>query len=166
MKYIKSLFILFSCLLSFPLMGEPAEHGHDHSGQPEWAELFGDASLPTVWLSAGESAKRIKDALEQGTLKGVADWAETIHLAAHALIDQVIVDDAGKKRRLDAALEHAAILADEVLDGARHTETARTAQGFKRLDSALTLAGLRLPLAVREGPAEQPRFAEAGAHTH
>lgn len=166
MKILKILIAAFFCLLSFPLMGGPGEHGHDHSGEPEWAELFGGASLSTVWLSAEESAKRIDAALNQGNLEEVPGWAETIHLAAHALIDQVVVDDDGKRRRLHAALEHAAQLADDVLDGAQHAETSRSEQAFKRLSSALALAASRMPPAVVDGPSEQPRFAEAGAHAH
>jgi hypothetical protein len=166
MKYPKISIIAVSCLLSFSLMAEAGEHGHDHTGQPEWAELFGDASLPTVWLSVAESAKRINAALENDSLDGVTDWAETIDLAAHALIDQVSVGEDGSERRLHAALEHAAQLADEVLDGAQHVELASTERAFKRLYSAVHLIGLRLPKSIAEGTADQPRFAEAGAHEH
>ena len=143
-----------------------ANHGHEHSSEPEWAELFGDASLPTVWLSASKSTEHITAALKAGKLDGVADWAETIHLAAHALMDQVEESDAAKKLRLNAVLGQAAEIADEVLDGARHGEMDRTARAFKRLNSAVMLIKTRLPKTVTEGASMAPRFAEAGAHSH
>jgi hypothetical protein len=131
---------------------------------PEWAELFGDASLPVVWQSAQASTERIAAALAVQRMDGVADWAETIHLAAHALMDQVRLPDPERQKRLAAALRQAAMLADEVLDGAQHEEAARAAAAFKRLSSALTLARHGLPKDITAAPAGQPRFAKASAH--
>jgi hypothetical protein len=131
---------------------------------PEWAELFGDASLPVVWQSAQASTERIAAALAAQRMDGVADWAETIHLAAHALMDQVRLPDAERQKRLSAALRQAAMLADEVLDAAQHEEATRAAAAFKRLSSALTLAQHGLPKDITASPAGEPRFAKASAH--
>jgi hypothetical protein len=161
---LKKLFIL---LASFALaLGVHAAPGSDHSHdeKPEWAELFGGASLPVVWQSVTASAEKISAAVAAKKSDGVADWAETIHLASHALIDQVKLPDAERKKRLDAALEQAAKLADEVLDAANHNEIDKTADSFKRLQSALTLAKTRLPKEVTEAAPETPRFAKAPKH--
>ena len=152
-------------LAPFSLRAQDA-HGHDHSDTPEWADLFGDASLAVVWQSAAASAERTTAALGRDELEGIADWAETIHLAAHALMDQVEEGDPGRKRRLHAALAQAAEIADEVLDGAQHGELDRTERAFRRLNSAVMLARMRLPKSVTEAPAAEPRFAKAGEHAH
>jgi hypothetical protein len=146
--------------------GASASPGHDHAHEEnsEWAELFGDASLPVVWQSATASAEKIKAALAVRQADGVADWAETIHLAAHALIDRVTLPDAGRKKRLDAALEQAARLADEVLDGAQPNELDRAAAAFQRLQSALVLAQSRLPQENTAAAPATPRIAQAGKH--
>jgi len=161
---LKKLFIL---LAAFALaLGAQAAPGSDHSHdeKPEWAELFGGASLPVVWQSVTTSAEKISAAVAAKKSDGVADWAETIHLASHALIDQVKLPDAERKKRLDAALEQAAKLADEVLDAANHNEIDKAADAFKRLQSALTLAKTRLPKEVTEAAPETPRFAKAPKH--
>jgi hypothetical protein len=144
-----------------------AAPGHDHSHEetPEWAELFGDASLPIVWQSITASAEKITATVTTQKSEGVADWAETIHLAAHALIDQVELPDIGRKKRLDAALAQAAQLADEVLDAAQHDEIDHLAAAYKRLQSALLLAQSRLPKEITEASPETPRFAKAGEHS-
>ncbi len=139
-------------------------HEHAHGEQPEWAELFGDASLPVVWQSATASSEHITAALGARKTEGVAAWAETIHLAAHALIDQVTLDDSQRKKRLDAALEQAAKIADEVLDAAQHSEHEKASVAFKRLQSALAVARTRLPKEIADAPAGTPRFAEAPEH--
>lgn len=143
-----------------------AEPGSDHSpdDNSEWAELFGDASLAVVWQSAAASAESIATAVAARKSDGVAAWAETIHLAAHALIDQVKMPEAARKQRLDAALGQAAKLADEVLDGAQHNELDQTAAAFKRLQSALALAKIRLPKEIVEATSEAPRFAKTPEH--
>jgi hypothetical protein len=139
-------------------------HTHDPGDKPEWFELFGDASLPVVWQSTTASADNITKALADKKLDGVAAWAETIHLASHALIDQVKLDDAEKKKRLVAALEQAAKLGDQVLDAAQHNNPDKTAAEFKRLNSALTLAKTRLPKEITEAAPATPRFAKPPTH--
>jgi hypothetical protein len=167
---MKTLHILVAALAAFcfTLVSQAAPgsdgHAHDHGDKPEWAELFGDAPLPVVWQSATASADNITKALADKKLDGVTAWAETIHLASHALIDQVKLDDAEKKKRLDAALGQAAKLADEVLDAAQHNDPDKTAAEFKRLSAALTLAKTRLPKEVTEGAPATPRFAKPPTH--
>ncbi|MGH7960001.1 MAG: hypothetical protein ACREH8_23705, partial [Opitutaceae bacterium] len=65
---------------------------------PEWAGLFGGASLPVVWQSASAANEKIAAAVAAKKLDGVADWAETIHLASHALEDQVKITDAERAK--------------------------------------------------------------------
>lgn len=174
---MKTSHLFLAALAAFSLARSPAPavdvhdhaqkdgaHGHAHGAEPEWGELFADASLPVVWQSAAASAERISTALGARTTEGVAAWAETIHLAAHALIDQVKLDDTERKKRLDAALEQAAKIADEVLDAAQHNEYEKASVAFKRLQSALAVAKTRLPKEIVDAPAETPRFAEAPAH--
>ena len=163
---MKPHLLLTALLTLFLAASAPASSGgdHAHGDAPEWAELFGDASLPVVWQSTTAAADKITAALATRQLAGVADWAETIHLASHALIDQVKLPDAESKRRLDAALEQAAKLADEVLTGAQHQETDKTAAAFKRLQSAITLASTRLPKEITTASPQAPRFAEAPKH--
>lgn len=163
---MKTRLIIPVLLAMFFAANAPASAGgdHAHGETPEWAELFGDASLPVVWQSTTAAAEKIAAALATRQLAGVADWAETIHLAAHALIDQVKLTDANRKQRLDAALEQAAKLADEVLAGAQHSEVDQTAAAFKRLQSAIILTKTRLPKEITDAPPQTPRFAEAPKH--
>lgn len=163
MKILQLLTALAALALA---AGASAAPGHDHSREEtsEWAELFGDASLPVVWQSITASTEKITATVATQKSDGVADWAETIHLAAHALIDQVKLTDIGHKRRLDAALEQAAKLADEVLDAAQHDEIDGLAAAFRRLQSALLLTQSRLPKAITEASPETPRFAKAEQH--
>jgi hypothetical protein len=175
MKSIRSLLAL-TAVLTASILVHAHPQGHDEVrpepppppqkdfSKAEWFELFGGASLPVVWQSATASAEKITEALAAGKGEGIADWAETIHLASHALIDQVDLLEEERKKRIDAALTQAAKLADEVLDGAQHNETAQTAAAFKRLQAALNLAKMRLPKEITEAPAQTPRFAKAGKH--
>ncbi len=158
--------LLTALVMGVTLSGIQAAPGHDHAAdeQPEWAELFGDASLPVVWQSALAAAERIAAAVAARKSDGVAAWAETIHLATHALIDRVELPDPGRQLRLEAALEQAARLADEVLDGAQHHEPELMAEAFRRLQSALALSRIRLPKEIAEAAPETPRFANAPAH--
>lgn len=168
MKTIPSLLLAF-LVAAWPAALHAAEAPGQTAEKPEWAELFGDAPLPVVWQSADAAAKHIGTALAAGKFDGVADWAETIHLAAHALADQVKLPDAEAKKRLDAALTQAAKIADAVLDGAQHAEAATTAAAFKRLQAALALAQIRLPREITTAAAQTPRFAKAkqpDAHAH
>jgi len=131
--------------------------------KPEWAELFGDVAPAVAWQSAQAAAERITSALAAGRTEGVADWAETIHLAAHALTDQVKLPDAERKRRLDGALLQAARLADQVLDAARRAEAEKLSEAFRRLRSALALSQGRLPAEITAAPPTSPRFAKPSA---
>jgi hypothetical protein len=133
---------------------------------PEWAELFGGASLAVVWQSASAASDKIAAALAGRKLEGVADWAETIHLAAHALVDQVKLEGADRALRLKGALAMAARIADDVLEGANHKEIDETADAFRRLKSALLLSKSRLPRAIVEAPPQEVRFASGAVHGH
>jgi hypothetical protein len=151
--------------LSLSAGAAPGGSPHTHGEKPEWAELFGDAPLPLVWQSASAAADATTQALADKKLDGVPAWAETIHLAAHALIDQVEITDAEKKKRLVAALDQAARIADEVLDASEHKEPERAAAEFRRLTSALSLAKTRLPKEITSAPrTTAPRVAKPPAH--
>ncbi len=133
---------------------------------PEWAELFGGASLPVVWQSASSASEKIDAALAAKKLDGVADWAETIHLAAHALEDQIKIDDPERAKRLKGAFEQAAKIADDVLDAANHNESEKAAEAQRRLKSALALAKARLPKEILDAPKQEVRFAKSAGHAH
>lgn len=137
-----------------------------NANAPEWAELFGGASLPVVWQSANAAATKIEAAIKAKSFEGVADWAETIHLAAHALEDQAKLDDAERQKRLNGALEQAAKIADEVLDAGNHKEAEKLADSFRRMNAALKLAASRLPKNVVDAPPQEVRFAKAAGHAH
>lgn len=128
--------------------------------RPEWANLFGDVSPAVAWQSAQAAAELIASALAAGRTEGVTDWAETIHLASHALADRMKVTDTERKRRLDGALLQAARLADQVLEAARRSETEKLSEAFRRLRSALALAQGRLPTEITSAPTAPPRFAK------
>lgn len=132
--------------------------------KPEWADLFGDAPLPVVWQSMTAAAARAAAALGAPKLDGVADMAETIHLGAHALSDQVQDADAEKKKRLTAALTQAAKIADELLDAAQHGEPDVAKEALRRINAALALARSRLPQEITAAAPATPRFAKAPKH--
>ena len=119
---------------------------------PEWAELFGGASQPAIWQSIETAAAKVTAALAGGQTAGIGAWAETVHLGAHALVDQITPEDPERARRLHAVLEHAARLADEVLATAERKEIDLAAAAHRRLQSALALARLRLPPAITNAP--------------
>ena len=131
---------------------------------PERAELFGGASLPVVWQSASTASEKIDAALAGKQLDGVAGWAETIHLASHALEDQVKVDDTERARRLKAAFEQAAKIADDVINAAKHNEADKAADAQRRLKSALALAKSRMPKEILDAPKQEVRFAKPAGH--
>lgn len=130
---------------------------------PEWAGLFGGASLPVVWQSAGAAATRITAAIGARSFDGVPEWAETVHLAAHALEDQVRLEDPERRKRLGGALRQAAKIADEVIEAARQREPEQLAESFRRLQAALQLAALRLPPEVVKAEPQEVRFVKASA---
>ena len=133
---------------------------------PEWAELFGGASLAVVWQSAAAASERIDAALAAQKLDGVADWAETIHLASHALQDQVKLDDPERSRRLKAAFSQAAKIADDVLDAASRKDADEAAAAQRRLKSALALAKIRMPKDILDAPKQEVRSAKSAAPAH
>jgi hypothetical protein len=133
---------------------------------PEWAELFGGASLPVVWQSVSAASEKIDAALAAKKLTGVADWAETIHLGSHALEDQVKLPDAERAKRLKGAFEQAAKIADDVLDAANHKELENAVEAQRRLKSALALAKTRMPKEILDAPKQEVRFAKASGHAH
>ena len=161
-RIIPSLFTFAALWLS--LTASAAED--KKASAPEWAELFGGASLPVVWQSASAASEKIDAALADKNLHGVADWAETIHLASHALDDQIKVDEAERARRLKAALRQAAKIADDVLDAASHNETDKAAEAQRRLKSALALAKARLPKEILDAPKQDAHFAKSAGHAH
>lgn len=165
--------LLVFCAASLPVAGQDgtqqktkSETAAKAATQPEWAELFGGASMPVVWQSASAASEKIDQALVARKLEGVAVWAETIHLAAHALEDQVKVADADRAVRLKGALGQAARLADAVLDGANHDKIEQTADAHRRLKAALSLTKSRLPKDVVDAAPQTPRFAKASGHAH
>ena len=84
---------------------------------PEWAGLFGDASLPLVWQSAAAASDKIAAALAEKKLDGIPDWAETIHLASHALQSQAKADTPERQANLSDAFRLSARIADDITAG-------------------------------------------------
>ena len=165
--------LLVICVASLPVAGQEGkqqkkkpETAAKAAKQPEWAELFGGASLPVVWQSVSAASDKIDQALAAKKLEGVADWAETIHVGAHALEDQVKVADADRAKRLKGALEQAAKIADAVINGANHNEPDQAADAQRRLKAALALAKTRLPKEIIDAPPQTPRFAKVSGHAH
>jgi hypothetical protein len=161
-RTLKSLVALFISSLAFAALG--AEQKKENAA--EWAELFGGASLPVVWQSASAASEKIDAALAARKLDGVASWAETIHLASHALEDQVKVDDPERAKRLKGALAQVAKIADDMMDAANHNEAEKTADAQRRLKAALALAKSRMPKEILEAPKQEPRFAKFTGHAH
>lgn len=169
MKTIRLLSSLAAIAALFWAAALPAATAPKDSAKaktPEWAGLFGDASLPVVWQSASAASEKIAAALDAQKFEGVADWAETIHLAAHALEDQVKIDDAERRKRLVGALDQAAKIADDVINGANHKEREKTVAAYGRLKAALALAKSRLPKDIVDAPAQTLRFAKSSGHAH
>lgn len=142
----------------------PAAHGAKK--QPEWAELFGDAPLPVVWQSSVAASEKIATALTAKNLSGIPDWAETVHLATHALADQVKLGDAEQQKRLRGALAQAAQMADIVMDSAYHNDAEKAASAYSRMKSALDVAKARFPKELVDAPPQPVRFAKAPGHSH
>ena len=161
-RILASLFVFIAASLA--LTAPAAEEKNPKA--PEWAELFGGALLPVVWQSASAASEKIDAALVAKKLDGAADWAETIHLASHALEDQVKVEDAERAKRLKAAFEQAAKIADDVLDAANHNEVDKAAEAQRRLKSALALAKARMPKEILDAPKQEVRFARSAGHAH
>ncbi len=127
---------------------------------PEWADLFGDASLLVIWQSASAASERIAAAFAAKELTGIPDWAETIHLASHALQSQVKLDDAVRQANLVDAFRLLARIADDITVGAWAGDTAKTAEAYARAKIALAIAQRSLPKEITEGPSQAVRFAK------
>ena len=112
---------------------------------PEWAGLFGDASLPVIWQSAAAASDKIAAALTDKKLDGIPDWAETIHLASHALQSQAKMADADKQANLVDAFRLAARIADDVTAAAWAKDVEKTNTAYQRVKLALAIAQRSLP---------------------
>lgn len=166
MHFMKTNRILVSVLAAFcSALACGARAAEEKKAEaPEWSELFGGASLAVVWQSASAASEKIDAAIAARKLDGVADWAETIHLASHALNDQVKVADAERAKRFKGAVGQAARIADDVLEAANHNEPEKVADAQRRLKSALALMKTRLPKEILDAPKQEPRFAKAAGH--
>jgi len=156
--------------------------GEDHSshGGPapqvavehsdEWREHYGDASLPLVWKSLLAAQDALRDGIDRAeALPGLTRYAETIHLTAHALLDQVALPQPAEQQRIEAALAQTAALADALLEPLHHGEQLASRATFSRLSSAIGVVKLRLPESVQhqaEQTPEEPIIAPAPAHDH
>ena len=160
---MKLRLLLVSLAANLALAATPPPTPPAPAAAPDWAELFGGASQPAIWQSIEAAAAKVTAALAGGQTAGVAAWAETVHLGAHALVDQVKPEDPERAQRLHAVLEHAARLADEVIATAGRKEIDLAAAAHRRLQSALALARLRLPPAITNAPPATVREAKPAA---
>lgn len=161
-RILPSLLAIPAALLALSTSAAADKKGN----APEWAELFGGASLPVVWQSTAAASEKIDAALAVKKMEGIAAWAETIHLGAHALEDQVKIPDAERAKRLQGALGQAAKIADDVLNAANHNEVEKAADAQRRLKAALALAKSRLPKEIIDAPKQELRFAKASGPAH
>jgi len=165
-------------------------HNHDHSahshaaedhsshGGPapqvaiehsdEWREHYSNASLPLVWKSLLAAQDALLDGLGKAdNLAGLTRYAETIHLTAHALLDQVSLPRPAEQQRIEASLAQTAALADALLEPLHHSELLAAQATLSRLSSAIGVLKIRLPDQVQsqaEQLADEAIFAEAPAH--
>ncbi|KXU35145.1 hypothetical protein AXK11_07285 [Cephaloticoccus primus] len=142
----------------------------DHSA--DWGSVFGKAALPQTWKSITTASENARVALDRADLARVPDLAETIHLGAHALYDQLdTIQRIGEidTTRLRAALAQLALLADDLLDHAQHGDLARARSTYARLSSAIGVTAIRLPVPLLDAAATSlhpPLTATASAHSH
>jgi hypothetical protein len=129
-------------------------------GPPEWAELFGNASLPVVWQSATAASEKIAAALADKKVDGIPDWAETIHLACHALQSQAKVENADRQADLADACRLAARIADDVTAAAWANDVAKTNTAHQRVKLALAIAQRNLPKDIVDAPPQAVRIAK------
>lgn len=139
---------------------EPAEKKDTAKQPPEWAGLFGDAPLAVVWQSAQAASDKIAAALAEKKLDGIPDWAETIHLASHALQSQVKVSDVNRQADIADALRLSARIADDVTAAAWANDVDKTNTAYQRVKLALAIARRNLPKEITEAAAQAPRFAK------
>lgn len=119
---------------------------------PEWDKQFRGVTLPAVWQRAQAALAKIEAGLATKAYADVAVQAETIHLAAHALDDQVKLEDRERQKRLRGALSQAAKIADDVIEAAERKAPDELAEAFRRLSAAMRLAGMRLPKEITAAP--------------
>jgi hypothetical protein len=129
-------------------------------GPPEWAALFGDASLPLLWQSASAASAKIAAALADKKLDGIPDWAETIHLASHALQSQVKVSNADRQADLIDAFRLSARIADDVTAGAWAGDVTKTNDAYQQAKLALAIAQRSLPKEIVDASPQAVRFAK------
>jgi hypothetical protein len=127
---------------------------------PEWAGLFGEASLPVVWQSAVAASEKIAAALAEKKLNGIPDWAETIHLASHALQAQVKMADADKQANMTDAFKLSARIADDVTAAAWANDSEKTNVTYQRVKLALAIAQRSLPNEIISASPQAVRFAK------
>ena len=140
-----------------------ADLAEKKKGPPEWDALFGGAALPLVWQSATAASEKITAALAEKKLEGIPDWAETMHLASHALESQVKVDDPDRQATLADAFRLSARIADDIIAGARADDGARTTEAHNRLKLVLAIAQRYLPKEILNAPPQPVRFARPPA---
>jgi hypothetical protein len=158
---MKSLRLLVGLLTltvaSFTLAADSAKK---EKGPPEWAELFGNASLPLIWQSATAASEKIAGALAEKKVDGIPDWAETIHLASHALQSQAKVENPDRQADMADAFRLAARIADDVTAAAWANDVAKTNVAYQRVKLALAIAARNLPKDIVNASPETVRFAK------
>lgn len=158
MNSLRILAVLFALSLlpgATAAAGGKAEKAATKTPAPEWAEQFGNMPLAGIWRTASEALAKIETAISAQRLDGIAEWAETVHLAAHALEERVTLEDAERAKRLKGALRTAAKIGDDVIDAAGHKNADQAAEAVRRLTSAWKLATSRLPQEIVHGGAQK-----------
>jgi hypothetical protein len=158
---LSSLLALGVVIPAFAAEPTAKDTGKEKAKQPpEWAGLFGDASLPMIWQSAAAASEKIAAALADKKLDGIPDWAETIHLASHALQSQVKVTDADRQADLGDAFRLSARIADDVTASAWANDVDKTNTAYQRVKLALAIAQRSLPKEIVSASPQTVRFAK------
>lgn len=137
---------------------KPAESAQQHP--PEWAELFGGVPLPAVWQSAAAASDKISAALAEKKFDGIPDWAETIHLASHALQSEAKATTDERQANLTDAFRLSARIADDVTAAAWAGDVTKTDRAYQRMKLALAIAQRSLPNEIVAAPAQTLHFAK------
>lgn len=163
---LKIVWFASALALAFVAPVFAAENSAKEKAQPppEWAALFGDASLPVVWQSAAAASEKIATALADKKLEGIPDWAETIHLASHALQTKAKVDEVDRQADIVDAFRLAARIADDVTAQAWAGNVDKTNSAYQRVKLALAIAQRNLPKEIVSGPPQAVRFAKKERH--
>ena len=127
---------------------------------PEWAGLFGDASLPLVWQSASAASDKIAAALAEKKLDGIPDWAETSPPASHPMQSQAKADTPERQANLSDAFRLSARIADDITAGAWSNDVTKTNDAYQRAKVALAIAQRSLPKEIVAAPPQAVRFAK------